>query len=52
MIASPRNLQSGCCELVTRDKRISKKVSIADTAQAAADLVKRLLDELMPDSLQ
>lgn len=52
VIASPRNLQAGCCELVTRDKRISTKVPLAETAQAAADLVRKLLDELKPDSLQ
>jgi prolyl-tRNA synthetase len=52
VIASPRNLQAGCCELATRDKRISTKVPLAETAQAAADLVKRLLDELRSDSYQ
>ena len=52
VIASPRNLQTGVCELATRDKRISTKVPVAETAQAAADLVKRLLDELRPDSYQ
>lgn len=52
VIASPRNVQAGCCELVTRDKRFSTKVPVAETAQAAADLVKRLLDELNPTSLQ
>ncbi len=46
IIASPRNWQAGCCELVTRDKRISTKVPVAETAQAAADLVRRLLEEL------
>jgi prolyl-tRNA synthetase len=50
IIASPRNWQAGCCELVTRDKHISMKVPTAETAQAAADLVRRLLEELKPVS--
>jgi prolyl-tRNA synthetase len=52
IIASPRNWQAGCCELVTRDKHISMKVPTAETAQAAADLVKRLFEELKPVSRQ
>lgn len=52
VIISPRNLQAGCCEVVTRDKSVSTKVPVSETAQAAADLVRRLLDELQPGSLQ
>ncbi len=50
IIASPRNLQADCCELGTRDKRISTKVPVAETAQAAAGLVRRQLEELTPGS--
>lgn len=52
VIASPRNLQAGICELTTRDKGFSKKIPLAETAQAAANLVGTLLDELNSDTLQ
>lgn len=52
IIASPRNWQAGVCELTTRDKGFSTKVPVAETAQAAAALVRTLLDELKPAPLQ
>jgi prolyl-tRNA synthetase len=42
VIVSPRGLKEGCCELVTRDKRINRKASIND----AADAINELLAEL------
>ncbi|MDF2938902.1 MAG: proline--tRNA ligase [Paenibacillaceae bacterium] len=46
IIVSPRNLHGGCCELVTRDKSFNTKLPVEETAQAAADLVRRLLADL------
>lgn len=43
VIVSPRNLQSGRCEVVTRDKSVSMKVPVEETAQALGELVRRLL---------
>lgn len=47
VIVSPRNLQTGCCEIVARDKSVSMKVPVEEAAQAADDLVRRLLAELV-----
>ena len=43
LIISPRNIKNGCCELVTRDKSISKAVPTAQTLQATLELVQSLL---------
>ncbi|RAU97110.1 proline--tRNA ligase [Paenibacillus sp. YN15] len=47
VIVSPRNLQTGCCEIVARDKSVSMKIPVEEAAQAADDLVRRLLAELV-----
>lgn len=47
IIASPRNMKEGCCEIVTRDKKIQKKVPL-DQVQ---DQVKELADQLMQERL-
>jgi prolyl-tRNA synthetase len=42
IIVSPRNMKEGICEIVTRDKKINKKVKSNEVMQA----VKGLLHEL------
>ena len=43
VIASPRNMKDGCCEISARDKSFSEKVPVAD----AADRVKAIVAELL-----
>lgn len=43
VIASPRNLKDGCCEIVTRDKSISMKVPCEEAAEKVRELVAELL---------
>lgn len=42
VIVSPKNMAENVCEIVTRDKSVSKKVGIEDTYQAVIDLVTEL----------
>jgi prolyl-tRNA synthetase len=42
VIVSPRNMKDGVCEVVTRDKKISMKPTIGDTASAVIRLVEEL----------
>lgn len=43
VIASPRNMKDGCCEIVTRDKSISMKVPCEEAAEKVRELVAELL---------
>ncbi len=43
VIASPRNMKDGCCEISARDKSFSEKVPVAE----AADRVKAIVAELL-----
>ncbi len=45
VIASPRNLKEGCCEISTRDKTVMKKVPLEDVENEVKDLVASLLAE-------
>lgn len=42
VIVSPRNLQEDCCEVITRDKKINKKVPAGEVIPA----IREILDEL------
>lgn len=46
MIVSPRSLERGAVELVTRDKSMSKDVAPADAAKAALDTVRDMIDAI------
>lgn len=43
VVVSPRNLETGECEIVTRDKSISKKVPVAEVLQTVQDLITELM---------
>jgi len=42
VIVSPRNMKEDCCEIVTRDKAVSKKVKINDALSTIQSLIKEL----------
>jgi prolyl-tRNA synthetase len=42
VIVSPRNMKENCCEIVTRDKKHSKKVALDDVISAIFDLFEEL----------
>ncbi|MCL2125305.1 MAG: proline--tRNA ligase [Oscillospiraceae bacterium] len=44
LIASPRNLKDGCCEIVSRDKSINKKVNIADVVEEVMQIVQGMMN--------
>ncbi len=46
VIVSPRNMQEACCEIVTRDKKISKKVPLADAVIEIKSLITQLTEEI------
>ena len=46
VIVSPRNLAEGVVELSTRDKRVQKKVLLADAPEEVLQLKKQLFDEI------
>lgn len=46
IVVSPRNMQEGCCEILTRDKKIHIKVSFAEVIPAVRDLIKKLTEEV------
>lgn len=46
VIVSPRNMQEACCEIVTRDKRISRKVPLADAVTEIKSLITQLTEEI------
>ncbi len=43
VVVSPRNLETGECEIVTRDKSVTKKVPVADVMQTVQDLIQELM---------
>ena len=43
VIASPRNMKEGCCEIVSRDKSIQKKAGLDQVCSE----VKLLVEEMM-----
>lgn len=45
VIVSPRNLKENCCEIVSRDKKISLKVNLDNCIDEIMKLVKEKLDE-------
>ncbi|HEX3077733.1 MAG TPA: proline--tRNA ligase [Lachnospiraceae bacterium] len=51
VIVSPKNLKENLCEVVTRDKRISEKVSVEETKQYVINLVNQLKKEIL-DNVQ
>jgi len=46
VVVSPKNLQEGLIEVVTRDKKVSYKVAVAEGLQSIIDLVQKLYAEL------
>lgn len=40
VIVSPRNLKDGCCEIVSRDRAYSKKISMVDVASLVQTLIR------------
>ena len=40
VIASPRNMKEGCCEIVTRDKQVQKKTVLTDVV---SEIMKMIL---------
>ncbi len=46
VIVSPRNMKEGVCEIVTRDKKISKKVPIGEVVSAVKDVINTLYAEI------
>lgn len=48
VIVSPRNLKEGCCEIVTRDKQVSRKVAV-ETVLAE---IKQLMGEMRKADIQ
>ena len=46
VVVSPRNLQEGCCEISSRDKRISLKVAATQVVPAVQELIRQLTREI------
>lgn len=46
VIVSPRNMKESCCEIVTRDKKISMKVPLSDVITSIKDLIVKLTNEI------
>lgn len=46
IIVSPRNLKEGCCEMVSRDKSLCRKVSPESCAAEAKELIGQMLSAL------
>ena len=46
VVVSPRNLKEGIVEIATRDKKIQKKVALADAKAEVLALVQQLKDEI------
>ena len=42
VIASPRNMKEGCCEIVTRDKKVQKKTVLQNAGSEIMDLIEEL----------
>ena len=45
IIASPRNMKEGCCEIVTRDKSVQKKVAVADVFEEVKAMVAQTMEK-------
>ena len=45
IIASPRNMKEGCCEIVTRDKSVQKKVAVADVFEEVNAMVAQAMEK-------
>ncbi len=43
IIASPRNMKEGCCEVVTRDKSVREKVALEDVFATVQKMVQEAL---------
>lgn len=46
VIVSPKNLNENLCEIVTRDKTISKKVPVEDTVSAVKEIIAQLYADI------
>lgn len=43
VIASPRNMAENVCEVVTRDKSVSKKVPVSEVKETVEQMVRDML---------
>ncbi len=46
IIVSPKNLAEGCLEITTRDKRINKKLKLAEAVSELGDLRRELMQKI------
>lgn len=46
VIVSPRNMKEGCCELMTRDKRVNRKVPLDSIVTEVQSLIRELEAEI------
>lgn len=46
VVVSPRNMKNGCVEISTRDKSISKQVSLEDAMDAIKEVIRELYDKI------
>ncbi len=46
VIVSPKNLNENLCEIVSRDKSISKKVPVEETVSAVKEIIAQLYEEV------
>lgn len=45
VVVSPRNMAENCCEVVTRDKSINKKVAVDDVVSTVETTVRNMLEQ-------
>lgn len=45
VVVSPRNMAENCCEVVTRDKSVNKKVSLDEAAVTVKAMVEEMLEQ-------
>jgi len=46
---SPRNLEAGVCEILTRDKNINMTIPVSEVVRNVLDLIKQLKDNIEND---
>lgn len=46
VIVSPRNMQESCCEIITRDKKISLKVGFDEIVSTIRELISKLMSSI------
>ena len=51
VIVSPKNMKDGCCEIVTRDKSVSRRVKADEVVPAAIELIGELRSQIVPETI-